>query len=92
MTDIVEIATYGTTFAARAAAAHLEAEGIRASVVTDNAGGAFPSMSLLSAGVRLAVTSDDAERAASILADSFDAEEVEEAEEGAERADEGSSA
>ena len=92
MTDIVEISTYGTTFAARAAAAHLESEGIRASVVTDNAGGAIPSMSLLSAGVRLVVASDDAERASSILADSFDAEEVAEAEEAGELTEEGSNA
>lgn len=92
MNDIVEIATYGTTFAARAAAAHLESEGIRASVVTDNAGGAIPSMSLLSAGVRLVVASDDAERATSILSDYFNAEEVEEAEEADELTEEGSNA
>ncbi|MEN8239222.1 MAG: DUF2007 domain-containing protein [Actinomycetota bacterium] len=92
MNDIVEIATYGTTFAARAAAAHLESEGIRSSVVTDNAGGAIPSMSLLSAGVRLVVASGDAERASSILAEYFTADEVEEAEETAELADEGSNA
>jgi hypothetical protein len=92
MNDIVEIATYGTAFAARAAAAHLESEGIRASVVTDNAGGAIPSMSLLTGGVRLVVPSEDAERATSILADSFDADEVEEAEEAGERTEEGSNA
>jgi hypothetical protein len=92
MNDIVEIATYGTTFAARAAAAHLESEGIRASVVTDNAGGAIPSMSNLSAGVRLVVARDDAERASSILADRFTAEEVEEAEKAGELTEEGSNA
>jgi hypothetical protein len=92
MNDIVEIANYGTTFAARAAAAHLESEGIRASVVTDNAGGAIPSMSLLSAGVRLVVAGDDAERAKSILADNFNVEEVEEAEESGELTEEGSNA
>jgi hypothetical protein len=69
MSDIVEVATFGTTFAARAAAAHLEAEGIRSSVVTDNAGGAFPSMSLLSRGVRLVVAAADADRAAEVLVD-----------------------
>jgi len=89
MNDIVEIATYGTTFAAKAAAAHLESEGIRSSVVTDNAGGAIPSMSILSAGVRLVVAGDDAEQASSILADYFDAEEVEEAEEAGELTEEG---
>lgn len=92
MNDIVEIANYGTAFAARAAAAHLESEGIRASVVTDNAGGAIPSMSLLSSGVRLLVSSDDAERANAILADHFDTAEVEEAEEAGELTEEGSNA
>lgn len=92
MNDIVEIATYGTTFAARTAAAHLESEGIKASVVTDNAGGAIPSMSLLSAGVRLVVASDDAERASSILDDYFNAEEVAEAEDSGNLAEEGSNA
>lgn len=67
MSDIVEIATYGSTFAARAAAAHLEVEGIRSSVVTDNAGGAIPSMSILSCGVRLVVAEADAERAGVVL-------------------------
>jgi hypothetical protein len=92
MTDIVEIANYGTTFEAKAAAAHLKSEGIRASVVTDNAGGAIPSMSLLSAGVRLVVSSDDAEKASAILAEYFNAEDVEEAEEAEERTEEGSNA
>jgi len=92
MSDIVEIASYGTTFAARAAAAHLESEGIRSSVVTDNAGGAIPSMSMLSDGVRLIVAADDAERANAVLTDFFDESEVEEAEEAAERTEEGSNA
>jgi hypothetical protein len=92
MNDIVEIASYGTTFAARAAVAHLESEGIKASVVTDNAGGAIPSMSNLSGGVRIVVTSDDAERASAVLAEAFSPEEVEEAEDADERTEEGSNA
>ena len=92
MNDIVEIASYGTTFAARAAVAHLESEGIKASVVTDNAGGAIPSMSNLSGGVRLVVSSDDAEQASAILAQHFSAEEVEEAEEAEEHTEEASNA
>jgi hypothetical protein len=76
MTDVVEIATFGTTFEARTAAAHLKSEGIRSSVVTDNAGGASPSMSLLEGGVRLVTTAEDAERARDILND-IDDEEVE---------------
>ena len=81
MSDIVEVATFGTTFAARAAAAHLESEGIRSSVVTDNAGGALPSMSLLSRGVRLVVAEGDAERAADVLADFAEADLIEEMDE-----------
>jgi hypothetical protein len=92
MNDIVEIASYGTTFAARAAVAHLASEGIKASVVTDNAGGAIPSMSNLSAGVRVVVVSDDAERASAILSESFTTEEVEAAEEAEELTEEGSNA
>jgi len=92
MTDIVEIASYGTTFAARAAVAHLESEGIKASVVSDNAGGAIPSMSNLSAGVRVVVSSDDAEQASSILSEHFSPEEVEEAEEAGEHTPEDSNA
>lgn len=67
MTDVVEIATFGTTFEARTAAAHLKSEGIRSSVVTDNAGGAIPSMSLLEGGVRLVTTAEDADRARDVL-------------------------
>jgi len=86
MSDIVDIATYGTTFEAKAAAAHLASEGIRASVVTDNAGDTIPSMSVLSGGVRLVVASEDAEQAAAILAQRFGMDEVEEAEEATDRA------
>ena len=69
MDDIIEIATFGTAFEARAAAAHLASEGIRASVLTDNAGGTIPSMSLLEGGVRLVVAAPDAESARSVLAE-----------------------
>ncbi len=67
MEDIVEVATFGTTFEAKAAAAHLEAENIRSSVLTDNAGGTIPSMSMLDGGVRLVVAGQDAEEALQIL-------------------------
>jgi hypothetical protein len=92
MNEIVEIASYGTTFAARAAVAHLESEGIKASVVTDNAGGAIPSMSTLSGGVRIVVSRDDAEQATAILSEHFSSEEVEEAEEAGDQAQESSNA
>lgn len=77
MSDIVEVGTYGTTFGARAAAAHLESEGIQSSVVTDNAGGAFPSMSQLSSGVRLVVAVADADRAVAVLTEFSEATIVE---------------
>ena len=92
MNDIVEIASYGTTFAARAAVAHLESEGIKASVVTDNAGGAIPSMSNLSGGVRVVVASDNADQASAILAQHFSTEEVEKAEKAHELSEKGTNA
>ena len=92
MNDTVEIATYGSTFAARAAAAHLESEGIQSLVITDNAGGAFPSMSGLSGGVRLLVSGNDAERASQILSERHTLDEVEDAEESADRTEEESKA
>jgi len=67
MSDIVEIASFGTTFEARTASAHLASEGIESSVLTDNAGGTIPSMSLLEGGVRLVTRSEDAQRARDIL-------------------------
>lgn len=67
MEDIVEVATFGTTFEAKAAAAHLAAENIRSSVLTDNAGGTIPSMSMLDGGVRLVVAGKDADEALQIL-------------------------
>jgi len=67
MSDIVEIGSFGTTFEAKTASAHLASEGIKSSVVTDNAGGAIPSMSMLEGGVRLVVPSEDAQRARDVL-------------------------
>jgi hypothetical protein len=67
MSDIVEIASFGTTFEARTASAHLASEGIKSSVLTDNAGGTIPSMSQLEGGVRLVTRSEDAQRARDIL-------------------------
>jgi len=76
MSDIVEIASFGTTFEAKTALAHLASEGIESSVLTDNAGGTIPSMSLLEGGVRLVTRSEDAQRARDIL-NTLDEEEVE---------------
>lgn len=67
MSDIVEIASFGSSFEAKTASAHLASEGITSSVVTDNAGGAIPSMSMLEGGVRLIVRTEDAQRARDVL-------------------------
>lgn len=67
MASLVEIASFGTTFGAEVAAAHLESLGIHATVATDDAGGAIPSMTGLGAGARLLVRSEDAERATDAL-------------------------
>ncbi len=77
MDDIIEIATFGTAFEARAVAAHLASEGIRASVLTDNAGGAIPSMSLLEGGVRLVVAASDVERARSVIKERISTDDAE---------------
>jgi hypothetical protein len=63
MSDIVEIAKFSGEFEAQVAKAHLESEGITANMVTDDGGGAFPNLSMLTGGVRLVVRAEDAEEA-----------------------------
>ena len=46
MSDIVEIARFSSDFEARTVLARLNADGIDAKIVTDNAGGAFPSLTM----------------------------------------------
>ncbi len=66
MPDNVEIARFMNEVEARTAAAMLESMGIESRVVTDNAGGAFPSLSPLG-GVRLIVSRyDEAEAIAAL--------------------------
>ena len=67
MNEVTEVASYGSMFGAKVAAAHLESLGISATIVTDNAGGAFPSMTGLASGARLIVPAEDAERAKEAL-------------------------
>ncbi len=67
MDDIVEIARYGTVFSAEIASAHLESLGIDHSIATDNAGGAFPSMTGLAGGARIIVRTEDADEARAAL-------------------------
>jgi len=69
MSDIVEIAKFSGEFEAQVALAHLASEGIEANMVTDDAGGAFPNLSMLSGGVRIIVRAQDAEAAALALND-----------------------
>lgn len=75
MDDIIELASYDTVFAAEIAEAQLTSEGITAKVVTDNAGGALPSLSPLSGGAKIIVRREDAERARAALAGLSDDED-----------------
>lgn len=59
MSNLVELGSYESVLAARVAAAVLESVGIESHIVTDNAGGAIPSLSPLSGGVRLLVRAED---------------------------------
>lgn len=67
MSDVVEIARYSSEFAGLTAVAHLDSEGIEARLLTDNAGGAFPSLTMLSGGVRIIVRATDAPAAREAL-------------------------
>lgn len=63
MTDLVEVASYSSEFAARLAVAQLESAGIAAKVVTDDAGGVIPSLTPLTGGARVLVRRGDADAA-----------------------------
>ncbi len=75
MASLVEIASYSTTFGAKVAVAHLESLGIDATVATDNAGGALPSMTGLGGGARVLVREEDVDRAVEALESMDDVEE-----------------
>jgi hypothetical protein len=75
MASLVEIASYSSMFSAEVAVAHLESLGIEATVATDNAGGAIPSMTGLGGGARVLVRAEDALRAAEALRSMDDADE-----------------
>lgn len=68
MSGLVEVGRFASTFDATTAAALLESFGVESRVVTDNAGGAFPSLSPLSGGVRVLVRARDEARAREVLA------------------------
>lgn len=67
MSDVVEVGRYSSEFAGRTALAHLQSEGISAHLLTDTAGGAFPSLTMLSGGVRLVVSVEDEDGAREVL-------------------------
>jgi hypothetical protein len=67
MSDIVELARFSGEFEAQVAKAHLASVGISATMVTDDGGGAFPNLSMLTGGVRLVVRSEDAKMALDAL-------------------------
>lgn len=75
MPDSVEVAQFMNEMDARTAAAMLASIGIESVVVTDNAGGAFPSLSGLAGGVRLVVSRQDEAAALEALAEAPDAEQ-----------------
>ena len=59
MSQLVEAGNYESVLAARVASAVLESVGIESHIVTDNAGGAIPSLAPLAGGVRLLVREED---------------------------------
>lgn len=65
--DAVLIETFPNRIAAEMAAGLLEAEGIEALVMADDAGGTYPALQFVR-GVRLLVASQDEARAREILA------------------------
>jgi len=67
MSDIVEIGRFSSEFEAQLALAHLASEGITARMVTDDGGGAIPTLSMLTGGVRLIARSEDADAARAAL-------------------------
>jgi hypothetical protein len=67
MSDIVELRRFSSEFEAQLALAHLASEGIKASMVTDDGGGALPNLSMLSGGVRLIMRAEDIEAAEEAL-------------------------
>jgi 3'-phosphoadenosine 5'-phosphosulfate sulfotransferase (PAPS reductase)/FAD synthetase len=75
MAESVEVARYMNEVDARTAAAMLSSIGIESLVLTDNAGGAFPSMSALSGGVRLVVHPDDEQEALDALAEEYETDQ-----------------
>lgn len=79
--SIAVLRTYHNEMEARVAAAVLEAAGIPAQVMADNAGGAYPSLSLIFP-VRLLVHAEDVEAANEVLDDPDSLEDPDAVEDG----------
>lgn len=75
MSDIVVLRTYMSETEARFAATVLDANGIPAQVMADNAGGALPSIALLFP-IRLLVRAEDEALARELLDTSIDDDEL----------------
>lgn len=78
--DAVVVESFPTRLEAELAAGVLEAEGIPAQVMADDAGGAYPPLQVVR-GVRLVVSKEDAARARSLLGEWRQAQEMEDAQE-----------
>ena len=78
--DAVVVENFSTRMEAEMAAGLLEAEGIYALVLADDAGGAYPPLQYLR-GVRLVVFPEDERRAREILTDWRQAPPLEDGEE-----------
>jgi hypothetical protein len=66
--ELVIVRRFPSAMFAEEARVFLENNDIKAMVVTDNAGGAIPSLDLASGGARLFVRADDVEAAEALLA------------------------
>ena len=64
--DQVIVGEYASEIDAEIARGHLESAGIKAFIIMEDAGGAFPSLQITE-GVRLAVDKSDLEKASAIL-------------------------
>ncbi|MDK1292453.1 MAG: hypothetical protein QGM46_08970 [Actinomycetota bacterium] len=73
MPDIVEIARFSSDFEAQTALALLRSVDIEAKIVSDDAGGALPSLAMLAGGVGILVRAVDAEAATKMLVSLADA-------------------
>ena len=67
MSETVCVRTFGSRAEAEIARGILEAAGIQAMVLADDAGGMHPQLGFTSGGVKLMVLSDIQERAATLL-------------------------